>query len=334
MAIDILSVPEHKVSRDLSGYTIFFYGSPKTGKTTIASHFPNSLLLATERGYNAIAGIRALPINRWSDIKQVLKQLKSDEAHEVYKTIILDTADIAYDLCEKYICDLNGVSKIGDVPYGGGYTQTKREFDEVLRGITQLGYGLVMISHSQDKTFTDEDGNEYNKIVSTLGNQPRLVVERMSDVIGYARPVEDEEGHVKTILFMRGTPRFDAGSRFKFTPDYIEFTYDNLVDAINDAIDKQAAEDDGKYVTDERTDAYDAPEPLDFDALMSQFNELVGKIQEATGKDFGPKWAPRITEVVGKYLGKNKKVSDCTRDQVEQLSLIVSELSDLVGQGL
>lgn len=332
--IDILNVPEHKVSRDLSGYTVFFYGSPKTGKTTIASHFPNSLLLATERGYNAIAGIRALPINRWSDIKQVLKQLKSDDAHQMYKTIILDTADIAYDLCEKYICDLNGVSKIGDVAYGGGYTQTKREFDEVLRGITQLGYGLVMISHSQDKTFTDEDGNEYNKIVSTLGNQPRLVVERMSDVIGYARPVEDNEGNVKTILFMRGTPRFDAGSRFKYTPDFIEFTYDNLVNAINDAIDKQAAEDNGKYVTDERTDAYDAPEALDFDELMNKFNELVGKIQDAAGSEFATKWAPRITETVGRYLGKNKKVSDCTRDQVEQLSLIVSDLEDQVGQGI
>ncbi len=306
----------------------------KTGKTTIASRFPDALLLAFEKGYAALPGVKAAPINRWSEFKQVLKQLKSDEAHALYKTIIVDTSDIAYDLCEKYICNLNEVSKIGDVPYGGGYGQAKKEFDEALRSIPQMGYGLVMISHAQDKTFTDEDGNEYNKIVPTLANQPRLVVDRMVDILGYARPVEDAEGNIKTLLFLRGTPRFEAGSRFKYTPEYIEFTYENLVAALNDAIDQQAAELDGKFVTNEREGAHDASEPLDFDALMSQFNEMVTALQKATGTDFGTKWAPVITEIINKYLGKGKKVSDCSREQVEQLSLIVSDLEERIGNGI
>lgn len=29
MAIDILSIEPHKISRDLKGYTILFYGQPK-----------------------------------------------------------------------------------------------------------------------------------------------------------------------------------------------------------------------------------------------------------------------------------------------------------------
>ncbi len=306
----------------------------KTGKTTIASKFSKALLLAFEKGYAALPGVKAAPINRWSEFKQVLKQLKSDEAHDVYKTIIVDTADIAYDLCEKYICNLNEVTKIGDVPYGGGYGQAKREFDEALRSIPQMGYGLVLISHAQDKTFTDEDGNEYNKIVPTLANQPRLVVDRMVDILGYARPVEDSEGNIKTLLFLRGTPRFEAGSRFKYTPEHIEFTYDNLVAALNEAIDKQAAELDGEFVTDKREDAHDASEPLDFDALMAEFNEMVTKLQKATGADFGTKWAPIITETVNKYLGKGKKVSDCSREQVEQLSLILSDIEDKIGSGI
>lgn len=306
----------------------------KTGKTTIASRFDKALLLAFEIGYAALPGVKAAPINRWSEFKQILKQLKSDEAHEMYRTIVVDTADLAYDLCEKYICNLNEVSKIGDVPYGGGYGQAKKEFDEALRAIPQMGYGLVMISHAQDKTFTDEDGKEYNKIVPTLANQPRLVVDRMVDILGYARPVEDAEGNIKTLLFLRGTPRFEAGSRFKYTPEYIEFTYENLTAALNDAIDQQAAELNGEFITDKREDAHDASEPLDFDALMSQFNEMVTALQKAVGADFGPKWAPVITEIVNKYLGKGKKVSDCSREQVEQLSLIVSDLEERIGNGI
>ena len=219
----------------------------------------------------------ALPINKWSEFKQVLKQLKDEKAHEMYENIIVDTVDIAYDLCEKYICNNNGVSNIGDIPYGGGYAQASKEFDECLRAIPQMGFGLVMISHSQDKTFKDETGSEYNQIVPTLANRPRLIVDRMADIIGYAHPMQEEDGTTHTTLFMRGTPRFVAGSRFKYTPESIEFTYDNLVNAIGDAIDKQAQETGNKFVTDKPSEAYKQPEPLDFNELMAEFEKLTDR---------------------------------------------------------
>ena len=37
MAIDLLAIQPHKVSRDLSGYITFVYGAYKTGKTTLAT---------------------------------------------------------------------------------------------------------------------------------------------------------------------------------------------------------------------------------------------------------------------------------------------------------
>ena len=307
---------------------------PKTGKTTTAAKFPDALLLAFETGYLAIPGVLAQPINRWSEFKQVLKQLDTAEGHSHFKNIIVDTVDIAYDLCEKYICSQNGVSSIGDLGYGKGYALAKKEFDEALRKIPQMGYGLVMISHSQDKTFKDENNNEYQQIVPTLANQPRLIVDRMSDIIGYAHPFQEEDGTVHTTLYMRGTPRFVAGSRFKYTPDSIEFTYENLVKAITDAIDRQAQDYGNSYVTDAPTTAHAAEPELNFDELMAKFNELVTQIQDATGNNFGTKWAPRIVAITDKYLGKGKRVSDMTRDQAEQLVLILDDLTEAVGNGL
>lgn len=307
----------------------------KTGKTTIASKFPKALLLAFETGYLAIPGIMAQPINKWSEFKQVLKQLKDDKAHEQFDNIILDTADIAYDLCEKYICNQEGVDTVNQIPYGGGYAKAGKEFDEALRSIPQMGYGLVMISHSQDKTFKDENGEEYNQIVPTLANRPRLIVDRMSDIIGYAHPVQEEDGSTHTVLYMRGTPRFIAGSRFKYTPDKIEFTYDNLVNAISDAIDKQAAEDDGKFITDKRTDAYNVEPERDFASMMEEFKDLTHKIQTNVDKEeFKSKWAPKIISITDKYLGKGKKVADCTEAQAEQLELILIDLKEEVAKGL
>ena len=54
-----------------------------------------------------------------------------------------------------------------------------KEFDECLRSIVQMDYGLVIISHAVDKTFTNEQGQEFNQIVPTLGNKPRNIVSRM-----------------------------------------------------------------------------------------------------------------------------------------------------------
>ena len=55
--IDLTAIKPHVVSRDLSGYITYVYGAPKVGKTTLASQMPKPLLLAFERGYNAIPGL-------------------------------------------------------------------------------------------------------------------------------------------------------------------------------------------------------------------------------------------------------------------------------------
>jgi hypothetical protein len=262
--VDIFGIEPHVVSRDLRGYSVLFYGDPKSGKTSTASKFPKSLLIAFEKGYAALPGVKAAPVNSWSEFLKILRQLKDPRAKEVYETIIIDTCDIAYDYCEQYICNANAVDSIGKIPFGQGYTLAGKEFDSKLRQIVQMDFGLVLISHAQDKVFKDESGVETNKIVPTLGNKPRLICSRLCDIIAYSRAVETPDGN-KTMLFMRGTPRFEAGSRFKYTPDFIEFSYSNLVAAIGDAIDKQAEEDGGAYISDEHQNLHSVSIELNFD---------------------------------------------------------------------
>lgn len=47
MAINLLTIQPHKVSRDLSGYITYIYGAEKSGKTTFASQMPKPLILAS-----------------------------------------------------------------------------------------------------------------------------------------------------------------------------------------------------------------------------------------------------------------------------------------------
>ena len=337
--INLLNIQPHQVSRDMRGYSVFFYGEPKSGKTTTAVKFPKHLLLAFEKGYNAIPGAMAQPINSWSEFKKVLRQLKDPEVHKQFETIIIDTADVAYDYCVKYVCDNApradggfGVDSVSDIPYGKGYGMVSKEFDDNLRSIVQMDYGLVMISHSIDKTFTDEPGKEFNRIVPTLDRRAKNIVSRMVAIYGYARGVTEADGTNVTKLFLRGTPRFEAGSRFKYTPDYIDFSYQNLVEAVSEAIDKQMAEDGKEYFTDKKQNLYiDTSKELDFDELMSEFNDIIqGIIGTASDEEMQTYWQPRITSITDKHLGRGHKVGNMSREQTEALSLIVEDMKDLV----
>lgn len=323
--MSLLDLQPHKVSRNLRGYSVFFYGQPKSGKTTIASKFPKALILAFEKGYNALPGVFAQPINSWGEFKKLFSELKTPEVHEKFETIVIDTADIAYSYCEKFICNREGVDSIGDIPYGKGYALISQEFDESIRKILNLDYGLVLISHSKTITEKNEKGQEVSRIVPTLDNRGRLICERTCDIIGYSRGVEDEAGNVETKLFLRGTPSYVAGSRFKYVPTSIEFTYENLVKAISDAIDKQADEDGGKFVTDEVTQVVTKDVEYNFDILFAKFQDLVGELMSKNQS-----YATKITAVVDKYLGKGKKVNDCTEEQAEQLDLIVHDLEEML----
>ena len=322
--MSLLDLKPHEVSRDLRGYSVLFYGTPKSGKTTIASKFPGALLLAFEKGYNALPGVFAQPINSWGEFKKLFTELKTPEVQEKFQTIVIDTADIAYSYCEKYICNREGVDTIADLAYGKGYSMVGTEFDEEIRKILQLNYGLILISHSTDKVFKDEEGNEYNQIVPTLDKRGRLICERTCDIIGYSTSVNTEEG-VQTRLFMRGTPRYVAGSRFKYIPNSIEFSYDNLVNAIAGAIDKQAEETGGKFISNEATQVVTEDVTYDFDRLTARFQELVGELMSANQSN-----AAKITAIVDKYLGKGKKVGECTPEQAEQIDLIVHDLELLI----
>ena len=80
---------------------------------------------------------------------------------------------------------------------------------------------------------------------------------------------------------------------------------------------------DASLFTNER-EATVVASTFDYDALMKEFGDIVGDLM---GKD--PNYyGPRITQIVDKYLGKGKKVSDATIDQAEFISLIVHEIKD------
>lgn len=322
MAIDLLAIEPHKVSRDLSGYVTYIFGAGKTGKTTLSVQLDKALLLAFEQGYRALSGVSAQPIKTWSEFLQVVRQLKKSEVKEKYHSIVIDTVDICAGLCEKYICDREGVTKLSEIPWGNGFKMVKDEFESQFRTITQNDYALFFISHAKDKVFKRPDGTEYNQIVPSLSSMYNEIVRNMADIQGYAHQVRVSDNETKVMLTLRSSDgTIECGSRFKYIVPRIEFTYEALSKALNDAIDKEA-ELNGQYVTEEKEKDTEAT-TYDYNSLMSEFQELASTLMQRDQSN-----GMKITSIIDKYLGKGKKISEATPEQAEMVYLIVDEIKD------
>lgn len=317
MAINLLKIQPHKVSRDLSGYITYIYGAPKTGKTTLAVQMPKALLLAFEKGYNALPGVMAQDITSWGDMKQVYRQLKKQDVKDTFESVIVDTIDIAADMCQKYICDQNGITTLGQLGFGKGWTFFKNEFSQVFRGLTQLGYAVVFLGH--DKEVIDDNGNR--TIRPALTASTRTVITGMADIIGYAHQKKDAPMSVLTLRCEDDS--IECGGRIKYIKPEILMSYDNLVEAAREAIDKEAAENGNKYVTDEKIVNPDRPE-YDFETLKKEFRGLCEALMDEDENN-----AAKITSTVEHYLGRGKKASEITPYQAEFLYLINEDLKTI-----
>lgn len=320
MAINLLQLQPHKVSRDLSGYMTYIYGPGGAGKTTFGVATPKPLLLAFEKGYNALPGVIAQDVTSWGDVKQILRELKKPEVKELFQTIVVDTVDIASALCEKYLCSQLGIENIGDGGWStNGWAKVKKEWEATWRAVTMEGYALVFISHSKDKTFTRKDGSTYNQIVPSCSTAYNEIIKNMVDIMAYI----DVEGGQRKLVMRSSDDSIECKCRFKYITPVINFSYQALVDALNDAIDTEAKATNGEYVTDEKQNTPIVKE-YNFDALQSEFGTIVGDLMAKNQLVY----APKVTQIVEKYLGKGRRASEATPDQAELLYLILTEIKE------
>lgn len=324
--IDILNIQPSVISRDLKGKFVCIYSLPKVGKTSLACQFPRNLLLGFEHGWNAIAGAKAADITKWSDFKMILKQLKKPEAKAMYDTITIDTVGIAWQLCEDFICAQNGVQKISDVPWGGGYSACKKEFENCLREITQLGYGLVIIAHVDKRVEKRADDSEVEILGPAIPKRAYEIVNQLVDIIGYIDVTWDNEGNTERWLYTRKTPTVMAGSRFKYLAPKIKFGYNELVDAIADAIEKSEKLDGAKVVDTIETVV---EEKLDFKAIREEASKLWTILVEENpdnGRD--------ILKSAEMIFGRQIKLSEITADQVDLFNLVLLEMKEMYASQL
>lgn len=323
MSFDIFAPQVSKVASGLEGKIITIYGGNNLGKTKQATRFKKPYYLPFEQGLNAIAGVPFLPINNWSDFKKINKQLTSkatvEKAREMYQTIIFDEIEASARYCSRYVCDKYDSDTIASGREGFGlWKEYEFEYWEEIDKLIGAGFTVVYIAHEEtDKTGKVRPKGDKRALSPIIDNSDIVVHLRSNGV--------DEKGRVvKSSGFMAETSEFFARSRFDYIDPYLpEFTAEALEFAIVEAIRKQEEAEGIKAVTYTEQKTTLQTEDLDFANLKTTIIDT-GKKLAALGK------GSIVVETIENYLGKGKQVKDFTKGQVQVMSVVLDELTNLL----
>lgn len=338
MALDLLTVQEHRVKAGVQGKMFLIYGGPKTGKTTTACQFSKPLLLAFEPGYNLIDGVKAVSVTSWVDMKNYAKQLKKPEVREMYDTLIIDTAPLMWGLAEKFVKTQKDIEDLTDLGFGKGYRAVRDEFQDVINSLGQMGYTLVFISHAEKKDYVDALGVSHSGITPAMDKRPREIISGLVDVYMFVCQESDGNGGNRPVAFFRGGTygdvEIEAGSRYgDGLPVKINFNYDELVKAVQSADEAMLSagikiSTENKTILEEAKEAAIDTKKKSFSEVYKEVTTTINKLKErivAGESDL----AETMTGIIDQYLGVGKKITEATPAQQDLVEAALAELKEL-----
>ncbi len=220
---------------DLGKQTILIYSAPKLGKSYWSSRCPDAIFFECEPGLSHLEVFK-VPTYTWDDFLAACKLVAQGD--HPFKTIVIDTVDNAFKFCSEHVCGKHNIEYEGDMGHGKGWALVKNEWHRVLTRLASLPYGLILISHAQDKTVETRTG-EYTKTQPSLPDRARHVVLGLVDMILYceAVPRKDASGNVTIdrVMHTKPHPTYEAGDRTGRLPDILPLDYDAFVKAFTSA---------------------------------------------------------------------------------------------------
>lgn len=243
MSITIKKGPQEDPPR------LFIYGQEGIGKTTLAASIPGALTLTAEDGAGDLQYDRA-EIFDWPGLRNAVRQLTGDA--QGYRAIVIDSATAAERLLHAMLCEEAGASGIEDLGggFGKGYTQAGEAWSALLRDLdvlrTRQRVAVVIIGHSEVRTFADPTGPSYDRYQPRLDKKAAAVIMQWADVVAFAgwdttvrtakrsANVLDKGKAEKAVrrLYLAKEPAFDAKSRYQ-VPDELPVDAAQLLKALD-----------------------------------------------------------------------------------------------------
>ena len=170
--------------------SLFLYGTPKIGKTTILSGIPDNLIIDLERGSRYVTAMK-IEVEDLTHLGQVGKALR--ESDKKYDFITIDTVSKLEEWChnsalKKYKESPLGrgskIRNLAELEYGLGYGLWRSEFRDWIDGLKSISKHIIFVGHVKDKVIS-KSGNEVTLRDINLTGQLKAIMASEVDAVGF-----------------------------------------------------------------------------------------------------------------------------------------------------
>lgn len=223
---------------------VVIYGAEGIGKSTFASQFPDPLFLDTEGGTSSLNVRRVKCGTSWEYLLDCVGEVIKDPS--ICKTLVIDTADWAETLCEKFVCEKYRKSNIEDFGFGKGYVYLQDEFSKLLNSLNkliELGINAVIIAHGKPRKFElPEEAGQFDRWEMKLTRQVSPLLKEWCDMLlfcNYKTYVVTTENNTKKaqggkrVIYTSHHACWDAKNRFSL-PDEINLDFKEIAHLFSD----------------------------------------------------------------------------------------------------
>lgn len=338
MTVNIFDVKPNKVSTDARSYSLLLVGQPKIGKSTFMHKLygEKTLFIATEKRYRTMDGAYVQYVSNWADFIKVVNQLQTDKAKDFYESIVIDTLDNLQRYLDDFVANHYSETVIGEKnQFGAEFKRAEVIWERAMKKIenTGLNYGAVChdkvitkkvpyasLSKEEKKVIPSKsvkDGSvEIQTRIADLDTRYNKHIEKSFDNVVFADYGINKAGDNVRVLYLRGGLHNGAKVTLRDVPDVIPFDVDSLQDTFKQSLSGYTNTTDKKVTRKDIKDTkYDYEELMDEAYKLSKEYVNLGRTEEAK-------------KIVTDIIGIDKTVESLTPDQSEELSMVITALSD------
>lgn len=180
----------------------FIWGETMSGKSYLASEFPNPLILNTDGNAEAntvpSVQIRNIKDKNGTIVKGAPEQigeiiLALQTQKHTYETVVLDVIDDIIEMIKQYVQINHKVKSLGEIPFGKGYDEFNGLLTEMVIDLKTLPMNVVYISRQIEKM---ENNNTFDapslkiKYVNLINGNSDLNIQTKKLGNKYIRRVE------------------------------------------------------------------------------------------------------------------------------------------------
>lgn len=230
-------LPENKkvaVMERVKYKKLYLYGLPFSGKTYLASKFPNALMINTDGNtkfvdsprifiHDEVTMVGRLEKRKfaWEMFKEIVSELETETT--TYETIVVDLIEDLYEYCRLYMYKKLNITHESDDSFRA-WDKVRQEFLSVIKRLIALNYNIVLISQEDDsKDITFGNGSKITSIKPNINEKVALKLAGMVDIVG--RVVNNDND--RKISF-KATDTIFGGGRLQLKRLEIPCTYEAI----------------------------------------------------------------------------------------------------------